>query len=293
MFYVVLGLMALVAGIFALLNSRRAPTTLPVPAGTPRPADAVNLVKALLGSGLGAILLIAAGLAMLASTSFVNIDATKVGHLKRIYGYKELPPGRIIALEGQKGPQAEILGPGFHFIPLVQVLYSVEQFDLVKVPEGFYGELVAVDGAPMPDGMFIAPQIPDKELAAMMQAENFLTRGGHRGPQETVLKPGEYRLNRYLFNVRVDKSTSATVIPAGHVGVVKSNVSKPGTQCVEQEVKAADGAIEGALSVPLVPPGCVGIWREPLLPGAYYLNRKAYEISLIDTRVKTWEYKGG
>ncbi len=83
------------------------------------------------------------------------------------------------------------------------------------------------------------------------------------------------------------------MIPAGHVGVVKSNVSKPGTQCVEQEVKAADGAIEGALSVPLVPPGCVGIWREPLLPGAYYLNRKAYEISLIDTRVKTWEYKGG
>ena len=293
MFYVVLGLVALAAGIFALLNARRAPTTLPVPAGVPRPADAANLLKALLGSGLGGVLLIAAGLAMLASTSFVSIDATKVGHLKRIYGYKELPPGRIIALEGQKGPQAQILGPGFHFIPLVQVLYSVEQFDLVKVPEGFYGELVAVDGAPMPDGMFIAPQIPDKELAAMMQAEIFLTRGGHRGPQETVLKPGEYRLNRYLFNVRVDKATSATVIPAGHVGVVKSNVSKPGTQCIEQEVKAADGAIDGALSVPLVPPGCVGIWREPLLPGAYYLNRKAYEISLIDTRVKTWEYKGG
>jgi hypothetical protein len=83
------------------------------------------------------------------------------------------------------------------------------------------------------------------------------------------------------------------VIPAGHVGVVKSNVSKPGTKCVEEEVKAADGAIEGALSVPLVPPGCVGIWRDPLLPGAYYLNRKAYEITLVDTRVKTWEYKGG
>ncbi len=293
MFYVILGLIALAAGVLALVNSRRTPTTLPVPAGTPRPADAVNIIRSLLGSGIGAILLIAVGLAMLASTSFVNIDATKVGHLKRIYGYKELPPGRIIALEGQKGPQAEILGPGFHFIPLVQVLYTVEQFDIVKVPEGFYGEIVAVDGAPMPEGMFIAPQIPDKDLAAMMQAEHFLTRGGHRGPQETVLKPGEYRLNRYLFNVRVDKATTATVIPAGHVGVVKSNVSKPGTQCIEQEVKAADGAIEGALSVPLVPPGCVGIWREPLLPGAYYLNRKAYEISLIDTRVKTWEYKGG
>ena len=32
---------------------------------------------------------------------------------------------------------------------------------------------------------------------------------------------------------------------------------------------------------------------EPLLPGAYYLNRNAYEVTLVDTRVKTWEYKGG
>ncbi len=293
MLFVVLGTIALVAGILGVLRSRREPNTLPVPAGMAQARDPFGIVSSILGSWVGGVALILVGLALLSSTSFVFIDGSKVGHLKRIYGYKELPPGRIIALEGQKGPQAQILGPGFHFIPLVQVLYSVEQFDLVKVPEGFYGEIVAVDGAPMPEGMFIAPQIPDKDVAAMMQAETFLTRGGHRGPQETVLKPGEYRLNRYLFNVRVDKSTNATVIPAGHVGVVKSNVFKPGTQCVEQEVKAADGAIEGALSVPLVPLGCIGIWREPLLPGAYYLNRKAYEVSLVDTRVKTWEYKGG
>ncbi len=293
MLSVVIGSIALVAGILALLNSRRAPTTLPVPAGMPRPSDAVSLIKGFFATSVGAILLIVVGLAMLASTSFVFIDASKVGHLKRIYGYKELPSGRIIALDGQKGPQAEILGPGFHIIPLVQVLYSVEQFDVVRVPEGSYAEIVAVDGKPMPEGMFIAPAIPDKDVAAMMEADYFLTHGGIRGPQETVLKPGEYRINRYLFNVRIDKDTRATVIPAGHVGVVKSNVFKPGTQCVEQEVKAADGAIEGALSVPLVPPGCIGIWREPLLPGAYYLNRKAYEVTLVDTRVKTWEYKGG
>ena len=133
----------------------------------------------------------------------------------------------------------------------------------------------------------------------MLTAENFLTKGGYRGPQETVLKPGEWRLNRYLFNVRVqpfdpnrNDDTRATLIPAGHVGVVKSNVSKPGVSCVKEEVKASE-VVAGALSVPLVPPGCVGIWRDPLLPGAYYLNRKAYEVTLVDTRVKTWEYKGG
>ncbi len=275
MMYAVLGALALIAGILALLKARRAPTTLPVPIAAGKSANAVNVLNTIMGTSAGGALLVAVGLALLASTSFVQIDGDKIGHLRRIYGYKELPPGRIIALDGQKGPQAEILGPGFHFIPLVQVLFKVEEFPIVKVPEGSYGEIVAVDGVPMPEGMFIAPQIPDKDVAEMLQAEMFLRRGGHRGPQETVLKPGEYRLNRYLFNVRVGKDTLATMIPAGHVGVIKSNVFKPGTQCVE-EVKAAD-AIEGALSVPLVPIGCIGIWREPILPGAYYLNRKAYD----------------
>ncbi len=292
MLYVVLGILALIAGILAFVRGGK-PSTLPVPAG--QGGAAVNvpqLVGYLLRSQAGGVLLIVAGVLLLASTSFVQIDANRVGHLKRIYGLQELPPGHIVALAGQKGPQARILGPGFHAIPLVRVLYTVEQFEVVRIPEGSYGEIIATDGKPMPEGMYIAPQIPDNRLADMLNAETFLIEGGHRGPQETVLKPGEYRLNRYLFNVRVANDTKATLIPAGHVGVVKSNVSKPGTQCFEQEVKATD-AIEGALSVPLVPTGCVGIWKEPLFPGAYYLNRKAYEITLVDTRVKTWEYKGG
>ncbi len=302
MIYVVLGFLALGYGIWRLATGRGGSgQTMPVPSkgtGNKR-LDAAKQVLSGFSGTLSGIISIAIGLFLLASTSFVFIDATSVGHLKRIYAFQELPPGRIIALEGQKGPQAEILGPGFHFMPLVRVLYQVEEFPVVKVPEGYYGEIVAVDGAPMPAGMFIAPAITDDRVSAMLNAKTFLTDGGHRGPQETVLKPGEYRLNRYLFDVRVktydprtDDNTRATIIPAGHVGVVKSNVTKPGVSCVEEEVKAST-AVAGALSVPLVPQGCVGIWREPLLPGAYYLNRKAYQVTLVDTRVKTWEYKGG
>ena len=33
--------------------------------------------------------------------------------------------------------------------------------------------------------------------------------------------------------------------------------------------------------------------EEALLPGAYYLNRHAYDVTLVDTRVQTWEYRGG
>lgn len=250
-----------------------------------------SLLKKISSKAFGAILIIFS-IFSLASTSFVNIDASRVGHLKRIYAFEELPEGRIIALDGQKGPQARILGPGFHFSPFIRVLYDVEQYPTIKIPEGSYGEITSLDGASMPSGMFIAPAIPDDKISAMLEAKTYLKNGGFRGPQETVLKPGTYRINRYLFDVEVSKNTKATIIPAGHVGVVKSNVKKPGINCISEKVSASTIA-SGALSVPLVTKGCVGIWKEPLFPGAYYLNHKAYEVSLVDTRVQTWEYKGG
>ena len=285
MFIIVLGILALALGLFILLRN-------PTPAaGSSRIKRFFNVFISRIGGGI----LVLVGLFFLASTSFVYIDARQVGHLKRIYAFEELPPGRIIALPGQKGPQARILGPGFHFMPFVRVLYAVEEFPVITIPEGQYGQITALDGKPMPEGMFIAPAIDDDKLPKMLEADAFLTEGGYRGPQETVLKPGSYRLNQYLFRINYGAATQATLIPAGHVGVVKSNVKAPGTICVEEEVSAAAGGrrIEGALSVPLVPRGCVGIWKEPLFPGAYYLNRQAYQVTLVDTRVKTWVYKGG
>jgi len=279
MLEVLIGVIAVIAGIIMIVRR-------------PGPSTPVSRIGRLLYGPLGGIVALGIGLFMLASTSFIFVDANQVGHLKRIYAFKELPPGRIIALNGEKGPQAEILGPGFHFIPLVRVLYDFEEFDVVTIPEGYYGQLTTLDGQAMPSGMFMAPAIPDADMGDMLKADVFLTKGGIRGPQETVLKPGQYRLNRYLFDVRLDQGTNATVIPAGHVGVVKSNVSQPGINCVEEEVSASQASRE-ALSVPLVPRGCVGIWKDPLFPGAYYLNRQAYEVTLVDTRVQTWEYKGG
>jgi len=276
---VVLGILAVLIGTLLLFRRKAARL------GTP------GRLSFLFGPA-GGIAFILVGLFLLASTSFILVDADRVGHLKRIYAFQELPSGRIIAVDGEKGPQAQILGPGFHFIPLVRVLYDFEEFDVVSIPEGYYGQLTALDGQAMPSGMFMAPAIPDDDVGDMLKAEVFLTEGGYRGPQETVLKPGRYRLNRYLFSVRLDEATDATIIPAGHVGVVKSNVSQPGISCVEEEV-AASAASREALSVPLVPRGCVGIWKDPLFPGAYYLNRQAYEVTLVDTRVQTWEYKGG
>jgi len=286
MLRVVIGFVLILLGLQAFW--RRGQST----QGAPQGRGAA--LASLFGGPVAGILLVMVGLGFLASTSFVLISAEKVGHLKRIYLAEDLPPGRIVALPGHKGPQAEVLGPGFHFRPLLNVLYQVEQYDVVQVPEGYYGQITTLDGQPMPEGMFIAPVIPDDKLAAMLDAQVFIEQGGYRGPQETVLKPGAYRLNRYLFDVRIDQETTATIIPTGQVGVVKSNVQQPGLNCKEEMVRVSQAQHDAdALSVPLVPRGCIGLWKEPLLPGAYYLNRHAYDVTLVDTRVQTWEYKGG
>ena len=286
MLRVVIGIILILVGIQAFLRRRQA-----VPTG---PRGQAEIIAALFGGPLVGLLMVLVGLGFLASTSFLLISADKVGQLKRIYLADDLPPGRIIALPGQKGPQSEILGPGFHFRPLLNVLYEVEPVDVVQVPEGYYGQITTLDGASMPEGMFIAPVIMDDKLSTMLNAQTFIEQGGLRGPQETVLKPGSYRLNRYLYDVRVDEGTAATVIPTGQVGVVKSNVQQPGLNCKEEMVRVSQAQHDSdALSVPLVPKGCIGLWKEPLLPGAYYLNRHAYDVTLVDTRVQTWEYRGG
>ena len=286
MLRVVIGIILILVGIQAFLRRRQA-----VPTG---PRGQAEIIAALFGGPLVGLLMVLVGLGFLASTSFLLISADKVGQLKRIYLADDLPPGRIIALPGQKGPQSEILGPGFHFRPLLNVLYEVEPVDVVQVPEGYYGQITTLDGASMPEGMFIAPVIMDDKLSTMLNAQTFIEQGGLRGPQETVLKPGSYRLNRYLYDVRVDEGTAATIIPTGQVGVVKSNVQQPGLNCKEEMVRVSQAQHDSdALSVPLVPKGCIGLWKEPLLPGAYYLNRHAYDVTLVDTRVQTWEYRGG
>ncbi len=219
------------------------------------------------------------------STSYVHIGADEVGHLKKIYFGRSLPPGRIIAANGEKGPQAEILPPGFHFRPLLNVIYDVEQKSILEIPEGKYGFVTARDGRSLRKEQFLSDRWPEREFVKMVQdAAYFLKKGGQKGPQLTVLKPGRYRVNQYLFEV---KQGNATSIRAGEVGVVKSNV-----QAIKDCKRMTTGR-EAFLSVPLVSKNCIGVWSEPLFPGKYYLNHRAYEVTIISTRIHAWTYKGG
>ncbi len=236
------------------------------------------------------------------STSYVFVPDGHVGELFRVYGGGSLPLGRIVAVNGENGPQARIFTPGFHFEPLVNVMYEVNPGHTeVSVPDGKIANLVAKDGAPLRPGQAFADPFPPKLGFAMLDAETFLRNGGQRGPQLTVLPPGKYRINHYLWEVQL---RDAKEIPAGFVGVVKSNVwadvdfgtlraSKP-DQCDVVRRPDTPGASDiQRLAAPIVPVGCTGVWVKSLPPGKYYFNPDAFSITDIDTRAQVWIYAGG
>jgi phosphotransferase system IIB component len=244
----------------------------------------------------------------LAATSYVHVESDEIAVLNKIYGTTSLPGEHIIATNGEKGPQAEILTPGWHPWFLVNVIYQVENKKVVSIPSGKYGFLNAKDGAPLRPDQFLADAFSPGHELDLLDAEYFLTHGGQRGPQTTILTPGNYRLNTYLWDLSV---YNAVDVAEGFVGVVKSNVidsvhfgnlaaDKP-TTCYQKTVStnasgeavAAQEANEGKLTAILVSIGCIGIWEKALQPGRYYANEAAYKITMMSTRVQTWEFKGG
>lgn len=235
----------------------------------------------------------------IASTSFVRVPDGYLGQLFRVYGGGSLTEGRIVAVRGENGPQAKILTPGFHPWLLVNVLYDVDTSKQeVSIPKGKVGILTAKDGTSLRPGQAFADPFPTKFGSQMLDAEVFLLNGGQRGPQLSVLTPGKYRLNRYLWEIT---EVDAREVKAGFVGVIKSNVhaeidlgtlkaDKPG-KCDPLSFGRPDE--KGRLDAPVVPVGCVGVWDKSLQPGQYYLNPEAFALTEIDTRAQVWTYSGG
>jgi len=240
---------------------------------------------------------IAAIVFAVASTSFVRVPDGHLGQLFRIYGGGSLSEGRIVAVHGENGPQARILTPGFHPWFLVNVLYDVDTSKTeVNVAKGKVGILTAKDGVPLRAGQAFADPFPAKIGYNMLDAEVFLLNGGQRGPQLTVLTPGRYRLNRYLWDVT---EVDAREVKAGFVGVIKSNIhadvdfgtlraNKPDNCDVLRRPEE-----KGRLDAPLVPVGCIGVWDKSLQPCQYYFNPDAFALTEIDTRAQVWTYAGG
>jgi regulator of protease activity HflC (stomatin/prohibitin superfamily) len=208
--------------------------------------------------------------------SSVVVGNDETGIVAKQFG-DELPTGHIIARQGERGPQQEILGPGWHF-GFIPFIYEVRLDRVMTIEPGQVGVVSARDGLPLPEAQTFAP--PWANAQDMLNAPKFLSSGGYRGPQTTILTPGTYRYNTALHQIR---SIPALQVPAGQVAVIKSNTGK-----VVPHDSRAFTIVNG---VPLVPRDFRGIWGEALMPGAYYLNTEAFMPTFVKTTQRTYTYQ--
>ncbi len=211
--------------------------------------------------------------------SSVVIDENEVGIVHRQFFGRALPTGQIIARDGEMGPQAEILGPGWHF-GYYPFTFQVRIDRVISVPSGQVGFVTARDGQPLPENEMFAPTWTSAQ--DMLNPVTFLAKGGRRGPQTTILTPGTYRYNTALHEVT---AIPALQVEAGTVAVIKSNSGRRWT--------TADGKGDLVNGVPLVPRDHIGVWSEPLTPGGYYLNSRAFMPIVVKTTQRTYTYQMG
>lgn len=258
MFALFLGSLLLLAGVVALAV---------------RAVSTSSATRASLASAGVVSLLLGAGALIAASAIYVSSEQT--GVVIRTLG-SDLPAGHIVAVGGEKGPQARVLGPGWHF-GYWPWSYEVEKVDTVLVPNGQIGVVTALDGRVLPGGTVFAPAW--KSADDMLDATKFLADGaGYRGPQLTILTPGNYRINPRLFKIEM---RPVTLVAAGEVAVVKANAGEIYAGTDKLTVNGVD----------IVPQGFRGIWRQPLLPGAYNLHPEAYQVIKVKTTQRVYTYQ--
>jgi uncharacterized membrane protein YqiK len=146
-------------------------------------------------------------LALFACTLMVRyIPNTRVGIVEKLWSGKgSVSEGRILALNGEAGFQADVLRGGFHF-GLWRWQYRIHRVALVTVPQGKIGYVYARDGQPLQ---------PSQTLGRVVLCNNFQdaraflgdsateeeSTWGQRGRQRAILREGVYAINLALFVV--------------------------------------------------------------------------------------------
>ena len=178
---------------------------------------------------------------------------------------KEIPSGRIIAVNGEAGFQAQTLAPGIYFWKFIWQ-YDVRLQPFVVVPDGAIGLVMAKDGDELNPGGVLARRV---ESSMFQDAEAFLRNGGQKGRQTAYLTPGSYRINSFLFEVTLAKMTQ---IRDNMVGIVTTLDGIP----------LAEGQIAGRMvdghqnfqdaEAFLANGGNRGLQPHVILAGSYFLN---------------------
>jgi uncharacterized membrane protein YqiK len=145
------------------------------------------------------VVVVGAVLATFASTllGLVVIGEREVGIVIKKFAAKSLPAGRLVALNGEAGYQADTLAPGWHFWYWFWQ-YNILKVPMVVIPQGEIALILANDGAAIPAERILGRVV---ECNNFQNARQFLLNGGEKGRQLGILTAGMYRINTALFTV--------------------------------------------------------------------------------------------
>lgn len=194
------------------------------------------------------------------------------------FGGKSLPPGDLIALNGEAGYQADTLPPGWHwgYWPLQ---YNVRKESLTVVPQGEIALIIAAGGSSIP---------PQRILGKVTESDNFqdarkfLKSGGEKGRQLGILTGGSYRINTALFTIITGANAPKHGMTAELLKLYKIAPDKVGIVTTYDGVPIQDGEIAGAI-IPnhdnfqnaqkfITGGGRRGLQEQVLLSGSWNLN---------------------
>lgn len=198
----------------------------------------------------------------------VIVPEDKIGLVTKkfvLFGKQELPEGRIIAIEGEAGYQAQTLPPGVYFWKWIWQ-YEIKFQPFTIIPTGKIGLILARDGMELEVGRILARKV---DCDSFQDAEAFLKNGGRKGRQTAIIAPGSYRINTFLFEIEL---TDMATIPDNAVGVVTTLEGKP-----LDEGQIAGKIIEGHnkfqdVDLFLLQEGYKGLQEQVILAGSYFLN---------------------
>ncbi len=221
----------------------------------------------------GIFIALACGGLVIVSEREVGIVVKKVS-----FSGRRLPPGRLIALEGEAGYQADTLAPGWHW-GYWPWQFSVRKESLLVIPQGEVALLVANDGTSIPLERLLGKVVPCDNF---QDARKFLTNGGEKGRQLGFLTAGTYRLNTALFKVVTAENAAKQGMQPEQLRVYSMQPDKVGIVSTLDGMPIESGELAGA-TVPdhdnfqngqkfIQQGGRRGLQQQILLSGSWNLN---------------------
>ncbi|MDB5194360.1 MAG: band 7 protein [Parcubacteria group bacterium] len=212
---------------------------------------------------------------------FVTVEEGKIGIVEARDGHP-LSGGRVLAKHvdsdsfqdarkfltgsGERGPQISIIPPGTYRINTR--LFSVEEVDVLDVPDNMVGIVTTKEGASLKTGEIAGREIAGHNM--YQDAQAFVSNGGYKGLQEQPILSGRYFINPRFARVEMKPMTEVAI---AHVGVVIAFVGNDGVDVTGDDFKHGN----------LVSKGQKGVWADPLDPGKYPINPYTHRVEQVPT----------